>query len=193
MYGTRLTGEQYVFGRELYAARVPLEAPEDRATWRFWDGAGWQPKPSRAVAVLGAEGGVSQTLSVDDLGGGLYLAVSKRDGDLGEFSLLVVSALPRSARETTPQGRPGTERPRCWIAQVRTAGDPQVPLGTGRAWWLSRRNTTDIRRLVQGPELGWSSSWWSRCRDVLGVLKRSDAYSPSDRPMISFWISVVPP
>ena len=153
VYGTRQTGEAYVFGRELYAARVPLASPEDRSTWRFWDGSGWQPKPSSAVAVLGAEGGVSQTLSVDDLGGGLYLAVSKRDGDLGEF--IYSWSAPSPIGPWTPhKGVPAPNDFDAGLLKYAPLAHPQVPLGTGQLLVAVSRNTTDFRRLVQDPELG---------------------------------------
>jgi hypothetical protein len=69
VYGTRLTGEPMTFGRELYVAAVPVADPEDRAQWRFWDGAGWQPDIAAAAPILAAQGGVSQTLSVDEVDG----------------------------------------------------------------------------------------------------------------------------
>jgi hypothetical protein len=153
VYGTRLTGEQYVFGRELYAARVPLASPEDRSTWRFWDGSGWQPEPSRAVAVLGAEGGVSQTLSVDDLGGGEYLAVSKRDGDLGEF--IYSWSAPSPVGPWTPhKGVPAPNDFDAGLLKYAPLAHPQIPLGTGQLLVAVSRNTTDFRRLVQDPDLG---------------------------------------
>ena len=152
-YGTRMTGEQYVFGRELYAARVPLTSPEDGSTWRFWDGTRWQPKRSHAAAVLSAEGGVSQTLSVDDLGGGLYLAVSKRDGDLGEF--IYSWSAPSPVGPWTPhKGVPAPNDFDAGLLKYAPLAHPQIPLGTGRLLVAVSRNTTDFQRLVEDPELG---------------------------------------
>jgi hypothetical protein len=79
VYGTRLGSG--TFGRSLHVSRVPLDDPGNRSAWRFWDGGDWVPAPDRAAPVLPAAGGVSQTLSVDVVGGS-FVAVSKRDGDL---------------------------------------------------------------------------------------------------------------
>ena len=121
IYGTRLTGEKFLFGRELYAARVPLASPEDLSTWRYWDSSHWQPQQSRATAVLGAEGGVSQTLSVDDLGEGAIPGGVQARRRPRRVRLFVVRALPGWAVDSS-QGRPGPQRPGGRIAEVRAAG-----------------------------------------------------------------------
>ena len=153
IYGTRLTGEQLVFGRELYAARVPLASPEDLSTWRYWDSSDWQPKQSRATAVLGAEGGVSQTLSVDDLGDGRYLAVSKRDGDLGDF--IYSWSAPSPAGPWTPhKGVPAPNDLKAGLLKYAPLAHPQIPLGNGMLLVAVSRNTTDPQRLLDDPDLG---------------------------------------
>ena len=84
VYGTRLTGKDLDFGRELYVARGAAADPGDRDQWRFWDGAAWQRDPAKAALVLPSKGGVSQTLSVQSIGNE-FVAVSKRDGDVSDF------------------------------------------------------------------------------------------------------------
>ncbi len=153
VYGTRLTGEEYVFGRELYAARVPLATPAQRSTWRFWNGTAWQPEPARAAAVLGAEGGVSQTLSVDGLDDGRYLAVSKRDGDLGEFVYSWLASSPVGPW-TPHKGVPAPNDLDAGLLKYAPLAHPQIPLGTGKLPVGVSRNTTDFQRLVEDPELG---------------------------------------
>ena len=107
----------------------------------------------RAVAVLGAEGGVSQTLSVDDLGGGEYLAVSKRDGDLGEF--IYSWSAPSPIGPWTPhKGVPAPSDFDVGLLKYAPLAHPEVPLGTGLMLVSVSRNTTDIRRFVEDPELG---------------------------------------
>lgn len=153
VYGTRLTGEEYVFGRELYAARVPLTSPTKRSTWRFWDGSAWQPDPDRATAVMDAEGGVSQTLSVDALDDGRFLAVSKRDGDLGEFVYSWLAPSPVGPWKPH-KGVPAPNDLDAGLLKYAPLAHPQIPLGTGRLLVGVSRNTTDFRRLVEEPELG---------------------------------------
>ena len=153
IYGTRLTGEKFLFGRELYAARVPLASPEDLSTWRYWDSSHWQPQQSRATAVLGAEGGVSQTLSVDDLGDGQYLAVSKRDGDLGEF--VYSWSAPSPVGPWTPhKGVPAPNDLEAGLLKYAPLAHPQIPLGNEMLLVAVSRNTTDFQRLLEDPDLG---------------------------------------
>lgn len=89
LYGTANQGD--TFGFSLQVART---RPEDIAKpnrWRYWDGQSWQRQASRAVVLIPADGGVSQTLSVFEQGGQWY-AVSKRDEFLG--SDLVIWSAP---------------------------------------------------------------------------------------------------
>jgi hypothetical protein len=82
-YGTARSAEPGVFGNSLHVARVRPDDLLDLSSWRYWDGTTWQRSADRATALVPAEGGVSQTLSVFTHGGRWY-ALSKRDGDLGD-------------------------------------------------------------------------------------------------------------
>jgi hypothetical protein len=90
LYGTARSAAAGVFGRSLAVARSTLAGVADLRTWRYWDGRSWQRDPARAAVLIGAAGGVSQTLSVFRQGAGWY-AVSKRDEFLGR-DLVVWSA-----------------------------------------------------------------------------------------------------
>lgn len=152
VYGTRVTREPYVFGRELYVARSPIADPAARETWQFWDGSEWQGGITRAAPVLGAHGGVSQTLSVNAVDGG-WVAVSKRDGDLGDF-VYTWSApaatgpwVPRRALRA-PAGYESGELAYAPLAH------PDVPLSSGNLLVSISRNTTDPHQLLADPEVG---------------------------------------
>ena len=151
-YGTRWPGGQ-VFGRELYASRVLLTRVSNRAAWRFWDGHAWQPKVAKAAATLAAQGGVSQTLSVDHIGRE-YVAVSKRDGDLGDFVYTWYSATPHGpwvphAGVPAPNGVPHPTD-----LQYAPLGHPEIQVANGRLLVSISRNTTDLQRLLEQPDVG---------------------------------------
>ena len=152
VFGTRLTGRQYEFGRELYVARVPIADPGHRKGWRFWGGQAWQSDVARAKPVLPSEGGVSQTLSVDRVGGG-FVAVSKLDGDIANFVY----------KWTAPEAW-GPWSP---VKEVKAPGGldsdsyeyaplahPEVSLASGRLLVSISRNTSDFQRLLDDPEVG---------------------------------------
>ncbi len=156
VFGTRLTGRQYEFGRELYVARVPAADPGHRKGWRFWDGQAWQSDVASAKPVLPSEGGVSQTLSVDHVGG-RFVAVSKLNGDIANFVY----------KWTAPEAW-GPWRP---VKEVKAPGGldsgsyeyaplahPEVSLASGRLLVSISRNTSDFQRLVDDPEVGRPSS-----------------------------------
>jgi uncharacterized protein DUF4185 len=91
LYGTARPDEKGVFGFSLRVARTRIDDILDQSKWRYWDGSSWQAKASRARELIGADQGVSQTLSVFSRKGKWY-AVSKRDEFLG--SDLVIWTAP---------------------------------------------------------------------------------------------------
>lgn len=99
VYGTANPGTKLVFGFSLRVARVRPDDFLDQDRWRYWDGERWSEQPDDAQELIGAEGGVSQTLSVFPAGGRWY-AVSKRDEFLG--SDLVVWSSPSPSGPFVP-------------------------------------------------------------------------------------------
>ena len=91
LYGTAHPGTDLVFGFSLHVARMHPDDLLDVTTWRYWDGSAWVKDPKRSVALIPADQGVSQTLSVFEQDGRWY-AVSKRDEYLG--SELVIWSSP---------------------------------------------------------------------------------------------------
>lgn len=82
LYGTaRPEGATYG-GFSLRVARVRPDRVQRLDQWEFWDGARWRADADSAVELIGADGGVSQTLSVFERKGRWY-AVSKQDEVLG--------------------------------------------------------------------------------------------------------------
>lgn len=152
VYGTRLTGEPGTFGRELYVAAVPVTRPDDRAQWRFWDGDRWQADIAAAAPVLPARGGVSQTLSVDEVDG-TWVAVSKRDGDVSDF--VYTWTAPAPTGPWTPQralaSPAGYDTGELTYAPL---AHPEIPLESGNLLVSISRNTTDLARLLAHPEVG---------------------------------------
>jgi hypothetical protein len=152
VYGTRLTGEAYDFGRELYVARAPAADPGSRDRWRFWDGTQWQPKAGRAAAVLPSKGGVSQTLSVDSIGGE-FVAVSKRDGDVSDFVYKWTAPDPwgpwTPVEEVKEPGGFDTGK-----LKYAPLAHPEILLKSGLLLASVSRNTTDLDALLAHPDIG---------------------------------------
>jgi hypothetical protein len=152
VYGTRLTGNPMTYGRELYVASVPVGDPTDRDQWQFWDGAAWQSDIAAAAPVLAAQGGVSQTLSVDEVDGS-WLAVSKRDGDISDF--VYTWTAPAPTGPWTPaealQSPAGFDTGELTYAPL---AHPEITLQSGQLLVSISRNTTDLDRLLSDPEVG---------------------------------------
>jgi hypothetical protein len=152
VFGTRLTGEAYDFGRELYVGRAPVADPGARRRWQFWDGRHWQSAASRARAVLPSQGGVSQTLSVH-YGDGLFVAVSKRDGDISDFVYEWTAPHPwgpwTPVKELKAPGGFDTGK-----LEYAPLAHPEIRLTSGLLLASISRNTTDFDQLMKDPEVG---------------------------------------
>lgn len=151
VYGTELP-RGVAFGRSLRVGRSSLADPTDRRTWEFWDGVRWQAEPSRAVPVIPAEGGVSQTLSVDRVGGA-YVAVSKKDGDLGSTVATWTSASPVGPWTVSEALEAPFLTGEDEYAYAPLA-HPEMSLPSGNLLVSISRNTTDLARLRQDPTIG---------------------------------------
>jgi hypothetical protein len=152
VYGTRLTGVKGVFGRELYVARAPVSDPRDRRRWQFWGHGAWHSGTAAATAVLPAERGVSQTLSVDRVDG-RFVAVSKRDGDVGDFVYTWTAAHPWGPWQPhravkAPAGFDTGDLKYAPLAH------PEIRLASGRLLVSISRNTTSLQRLFDDPQVG---------------------------------------
>lgn len=152
VYGTRLTGQKYVFGRELHVARAPMADPDKRSRWQFWNGSRWASDPAKAAVILPAEGGVSQTLSVDTVAG-KFVAISKRDGDIANFVYKWTAPNPwgpwTPIKEVRAPGGFDTGK-----LKYAPLAHPEIPLADGKLLVSVSRNTTHLERLLQDPEIG---------------------------------------
>ncbi len=152
VYGTRLTGKKYDFGRELYVARAPAAYPGERKEWRFWDGTAWQSKVGSAKLVLPSDGGVSQVLSVDHVGD-RFVAVSKLNGDIANF--VYKWTAPNAVGPWQPvkelEAPGGLDSGSYEYAPL---AHPEVPLASGKLLVSISRNTSDFQRLIDDPEVG---------------------------------------
>ncbi len=151
VYGTRLPGDPPTFGRELYVARVPVDSPENRLAWEYWDGSAWTGRADTARRVLGAVGGVSQTLSVD-LVDGRWLAVSKRDGDLGDFVYTWTAPSP-TGPWTPRRALPAPAGFDTGDLAYAPLAHPDVPLASGGLLLSISRNATDGDRVWADPRI----------------------------------------
>ncbi|MFC8502573.1 DUF4185 domain-containing protein [Pedococcus sp. NPDC057267] len=151
VYGTRLPSRT-AFGRALYVARAPADDARDRSTWRFWDGGAWVADAARAAVVLPAEGGVSQTLSVDVLDSH-FVVVSKRDGDLGS-TVYAWHALGPTGPWTAIRGVHAAFQDPDGNLRYAPLAHPGIRLADGRLLISISRNTTDFARLLAQPRLG---------------------------------------
>jgi hypothetical protein len=157
IYGTRTTGQLYVYGRELYVSRRPVDDPTDADRWEFWNGSTWQADRTRAAPIMNAlegdsESGVSQTLTVARVDG-RWMAVSKRGGDVYDEIWQWWSDSPVGPWE----GRP--------VLDVRSGlgsesltylplAHPDIPLSSGGLLVTISTNVSDFERLLREPQLG---------------------------------------
>ena len=152
IYGTRNTGEELVYGRELYVARLPVGDVANGAAMEFWDGTTWQSDESRAVPLLDAVDGSSQRLSVD-LVDGRWVAFSKLGGDFSDVAAVWTSENPSGPFTAEPV----LSVPFGWetgVISYMPLAHPDVPTVPGTMLVHYSRNITDFAQLFRQPELG---------------------------------------
>lgn len=149
-YGT--ASEKGAFGHSLYVARVRPDDVLDRSTWRFWDGATWQRRADGAVALIEAEGGVSQTLSVFHLGERWY-ALSKRDGDLGDRLVFWTGPGPTGPFAATEPVATLTADAAGGAVTYMPLAHPRILAERGTMVASYSRNNTDFDKIRADPKL----------------------------------------
>ena len=95
---------------------------------------------------------MSQTLSVHFVDG-VFVAVSKRDGDLGDFVYTWTSKSPVGPW----QPRQGASAPAGYDTgelEYAPLAHPEIPLSDGKLLVSISRNTTDFQQLMTDPEVG---------------------------------------
>jgi hypothetical protein len=150
VYGTARPNEPGVFGFSLRVARVRPDNILDTDRWTYWDGTRWQPDPSRAVALIGADGGVSQTLSVFEQGGTWY-ALSKRNEFLGTDVVAWRATSPHGPfdRGTTVANLP-SDAARGQLRYMPLAHPDLLP-EQGTMVVSYSRNRTDVGQVILDP------------------------------------------
>lgn len=99
IFGTSNPEQDLIFGWAVRVARARPDTVSDVATWTYWDGSEWIGDASRAVEVIGADGGPSQTLSLFRQGQ-TWFVLSKKDEYLGTD--LIVWSGPSPVGPFTP-------------------------------------------------------------------------------------------
>jgi hypothetical protein len=152
LYGTRNTGEAYVYGHELYVSRVPAARATDGSAMQFWDGKRWQRDMSRSAPLIGAVDGVSQMLSVDVVDG-RFVAYSKLGGDPNDQAAIWVSDAPTGPFTVRPvlDAPSGLDE---GYLQYTPLAHPDIPTTPGNMLVSVSRNVSDYELLLRRPELG---------------------------------------
>ena len=149
VYGTRQTGQD--FGRELYVARAGSTPQRTAAA----TSSGTARHGSRTTAGHRRASRARRCLA-DALGPPhrrQWVAVSKRDGDLGDFVYTWTAQSP--VGPWTP--RRGVSAPAGFdTGKLKYAplAHPEIPLADGNLLVSISRNTTDFSRLLADPEVG---------------------------------------
>lgn len=150
LYGTANPGRDLVFGYSLQVARVRIDDILDQSAWRYWDGSAWQRSAARAVRLIPAEGGVSQTLSVFSQGGSWY-AVSKRDEFVG--SDLVIWKAPGPTGPFAPGPVAATIPSGASTLRYMPLAHPDLLPEPGTVVVSYSRNSPDVAKVEEDPFL----------------------------------------
>jgi hypothetical protein len=142
VYGQQRRLSGWVFGRDVYLARVPTGSLSNRSAWTYWTGSGWVSDAGRAARIEKAETGrFASSFSVDKIGS-RWLVESKENDMLGDKVIRMESGSPTGPFTTVSSiSAPGTDTQ--WAYQAK--GHPELPLGNDRflvTWNLGSSDST---------------------------------------------------
>lgn len=151
LYGTAKPEHRVTFGWSLHLARARLVDVTDPSRWAYWDGRAWQQRADRAVALIPAQGGVSQVLSVFERDGAWY-AVSKRDEVLGTDLVVWKAPAPTGPFVAAP---PVARIPSktSGVLRYMPLAHPDLLPRPGHVVVSYSRNVTNIARIPGNPDL----------------------------------------
>ncbi|WP_186526186.1 DUF4185 domain-containing protein [Leekyejoonella antrihumi] len=151
IYGTRLQ-QRGGSARSLYVARAPVGALDAARAWTYWTGRDWVHDAARAQSTLPAAVGVSQSLTVSQVGD-VYVMVSKDGGDfaddvgvwrsdtpLGPWVLSYTRAVPYDDGSG--------------VLTYEPLAHPDLPLADGNLLVSLSRSPTNLTSLLADPALG---------------------------------------
>ncbi|WP_370617073.1 DUF4185 domain-containing protein [Mumia qirimensis] len=152
LYGTANPETDGVFGYSMRVARVRIDDIRDQTAWRYWDGSRWRRDADTAQALISAQGGVSQTLSVFEQDGSWY-AVSKQDEFLGHN--LVIWKAPSPTGPFTVASTAATIPSDAATGQLRymPLAHPGILPERGSVVVSYSRNNTDVGKVARNPFL----------------------------------------
>jgi hypothetical protein len=129
VYGQRRRQEEWVFGRDVYLARVPAGLLGNLAAWQYWSGFGWLPWQDWAAPIERAESGrFASNFSVDKVGDH-WVVVSKHSDLVGDRILEMRSSSPVGPFTVTGSiPVPGSSEH--WAYQAK--GHAELPLANGK-------------------------------------------------------------
>ena len=154
VFGQRRRQGQWIFGRDVYLARVPAGLVGNMSAWQFWSGIGWGPDQSWAAPIERAESGrFASNFSVDKVGEE-WIAVSKHADIAGDHIIEMRAGSPIGPFMTTDSIRtPGG--PGRWTYQAK--GHSELPLASGRTlvtWNVGAAHPKRMGRNFNKPRCG---------------------------------------
>jgi hypothetical protein len=145
VYGQQRRQGLWIFGRDVYLARVPVDQLVSRSSWRYWTGSGWVSDQTRATRIEQAESGrFASSFSVDKVGG-KWVVISKEADFLGNRIIRMEAESPMGPFTIKRSiSTPGTSTQ--WAYQAK--GHPELPLATGKLLVTWNLGSSDPSRLL---------------------------------------------
>ena len=146
VYATQQSTEYLVFGKALYVARAPKGKLTSLSAWTYWDGASWNASRSSAVQIKAANGGVSNSLSMQKVGD-RWVGVTKKDDYLGDKIVVLTAASPTGPFTETVVATTRTQADLAKGDMTYTAlGHPELSLKSGKLLITVCRNNTELTK-----------------------------------------------
>lgn len=154
IYATEHRQQRWVFGSDVYVARVASGHALDFAQWEFWDGDGWSRRAREARAVLDADGGPGTAMSVHQRSDGRWIMLSKQHDVFGQYVSLWAAPAPQGPWSLSkPAIAPAPSFVQDQRFTYNAFAHPEIPLVSGSLLVTVSRNSLMPADLQQDANL----------------------------------------
>jgi hypothetical protein len=142
IYATAHRQQHWVFGNDVYVARIRTGQLLDFARWEYWDGNSWSRRAAEAQTVLNADGGPGTAMSVHQRGDGRWTLLSKQHDAFGQGISLWTAPAPEGPwLLSAPHVAPAPSFVHDLRFTYNAFAHPEIPLASGNLLVTVSRNS----------------------------------------------------
>lgn len=154
VYATVHSRKHWVFGNDVYVARVPSGHLLDFPRWQYWDGDGWSHRARDGRVVLAADRGPGTAMSIHRRWDGAWVLLSKQHDAFGQWVSTWIAPAPQGPWSlSNPTLAPSPSFVHEHRFTYNAFAHPEISLASGALLVTVSRNTMTPVELRQDANL----------------------------------------